>query len=424
MTDKKDMDDTGDTGVWGDSGAGQEVGPESEIGDIASSGRGRLVLIVVLVLAVSAGSLLVWRQIDRPSFENVVDQQFSALKSSISPAKQAEAPAPQIEPTVDESADLLAGRVGRLGDQQTAMLQAVDRLTAVLDRLEGRISALEGASQDATRIAEQSRLTTQQLAAQQLAAQQMAAQELSAQDQVTQLEQRLAEVEARTDLSGAVNRNGISGEYQQITGLAGLALVQLRRAADQGRPFKAELENLDRLLTPEDAGAVALANLKVLGASATPTLATLSGNLSRLAPAIVRSGTRAATDEAVEIAEENWWDGVASRFAGLVTVRRIGDVAGDDPEALVARAEVRLAQNDLASAVELLNGIESGDADSASPSGKLARWLADAERRIALDHALSAIEAALAADWAEKQSMIEPEPEPESGKVPVSEDGR
>jgi len=69
-------------------------------------------------------------------------------------------------------------------------------------------------------------------------------------------------------------------------------------------------------------------------------------------------------------------------------VRPVGEVAGDDAGARVARAEVRLSQNDLAAAVKELEGLSGPPADAAAP------WLGDARARASVDHVVSALQAA------------------------------
>ena len=73
------------------------------------------------------------------------------------------------------------------------------------------------------------------------------------------------------------------------------------------------------------------------------------------------------------------------------TVRPVGDVPGDDPKSRVARAEARLAAGELAPAVDELKGIDGPPATAAAP------WLADAEARLAADHAAGALQLAAAA---------------------------
>ena len=75
-----------------------------------------------------------------------------------------------------------------------------------------------------------------------------------------------------------------------------------------------------------------------------------------------------------------------ARLRSLVTVRPVGgDVTGDSPEAHLARAEARLGEGDLASAVTELEALEGPAAEAAAP------WLAGARARLAADQAIEAL---------------------------------
>ena len=72
-----------------------------------------------------------------------------------------------------------------------------------------------------------------------------------------------------------------------------------------------------------------------------------------------------------------------NRIAGLVSLRRVGQVEGDTAEARIARAEAALARGDLAAVLADLDGLP---ADAAAV---VAGWRADAEARLAADKALA-----------------------------------
>ena len=67
----------------------------------------------------------------------------------------------------------------------------------------------------------------------------------------------------------------------------------------------------------------------------------------------------------------------------LVAVRRVGEIDGDDVEALLARAERRLEAGDLTAVVDGLTRITGPAAPVVAP------WLADAKARATLDAALA-----------------------------------
>jgi hypothetical protein len=84
-----------------------------------------------------------------------------------------------------------------------------------------------------------------------------------------------------------------------------------------------------------------------------------------------------------------WLSAAGGWLSSQVSVRPVGEVAGDDAGARVARAEVRLAQNDLAAAVKELEGLSEPAASAAA-----AAWLGDARARLAADQVVSHLQAA------------------------------
>jgi hypothetical protein len=83
-----------------------------------------------------------------------------------------------------------------------------------------------------------------------------------------------------------------------------------------------------------------------------------------------------------------WLSSAGDWLASQVSVRPVGEVAGDDPGARVARAEVRLSRGDLAAAAKELDGLK-GPAAAAAAS-----WLGDAQARLAVDQVVTALQAA------------------------------
>ncbi|HEX6980927.1 MAG TPA: mitofilin family membrane protein, partial [Alphaproteobacteria bacterium] len=81
----------------------------------------------------------------------------------------------------------------------------------------------------------------------------------------------------------------------------------------------------------------------------------------------------------------SWWRPLLDRLTSLVTIRRIGEVDGDTPEAVVARAERRLAADDLAGAVAELERLQG------APAAAAGSWLADARARLTAEAALAGL---------------------------------
>ena len=79
-----------------------------------------------------------------------------------------------------------------------------------------------------------------------------------------------------------------------------------------------------------------------------------------------------------------------ARLGALASLRRVGEVEGDDAEALLARAERRLAAGDLAAAADLVARLDGPAARELAP------WLAQARARATLDAALAGLARAAA----------------------------
>ncbi len=158
-----------------------------------------------------------------------------------------------------------------------------------------------------------------------------------------------------------------------------LAVGQLRAALRGSGPFDVELDALLAVAAddPEVGGAVAA--LTERAREGVPTLDVLRAGFAAIAGPVVRADD--APEEASRV--ERW----ISRFTSLVTVRPVGDVPGDSADAVVARAEARLAEGDLAEAVAEVEGLEGAPAEAA------ADWLADARARLAAERALAALDA-------------------------------
>lgn len=159
--------------------------------------------------------------------------------------------------------------------------------------------------------------------------------------------------------------------------LIALSFAALREIANRGRPFAAEFEALTGLLAdsnlPELAGE--LQGVAPYAPSGAPSFGSLRTSFDEAAAAILHA---AAIPEGA-----NWWQRALAEFKSLVTIRPTGEVAGADPAAIVARAERRLNQNDLAGAVQELKGLPKPAAAAAVP------WLRGAEARLAVDDALA-----------------------------------
>ncbi len=155
-----------------------------------------------------------------------------------------------------------------------------------------------------------------------------------------------------------------------------LAVGQLRAALATSKPFGKQLAAV-RALVPGDTDMIAvLDQMQPFADSGVETADDLTRDFGRLAPTLVRG--------AVVGDGQSWWRQAVYHLESVISIRRVGaDVPGDTTEALVARAEARLDEEDLPGAVAALRSLTGSAADMASP------WIHDVEHRIAVDGAES-----------------------------------
>ena len=83
------------------------------------------------------------------------------------------------------------------------------------------------------------------------------------------------------------------------------------------------------------------------------------------------------------------------RISSLVTIRRVGEVEGAAADAILARAERRLAAGELVAAVDLMAGLK-GPAGAAGEA-----WLERARARLEAESALASLQAGVIARLAD-----------------------
>ncbi len=158
-----------------------------------------------------------------------------------------------------------------------------------------------------------------------------------------------------------------------------LAVGQLREAMARGDSFAPELASLQALTDNDPSFGPAINTLAAHAARGIKTRAQLRDEFARVAPAIMRNAGGDTTT--------SWWQAPIDRLSNLVSVRKIGDVAGDTPDAIAARAEYRLSEDDLAGAVSAVERLSGAPAEAARP------WLADARARLDAERAVAALSA-------------------------------
>ncbi len=147
----------------------------------------------------------------------------------------------------------------------------------------------------------------------------------------------------------------------------GIALANLTRAVDAGTAFDAELSAI-AALAPDDPAIAALLDVAPKGVR---SFASLTQEFSDLVDPLLTAERRAG--------RETFFQRIVGSALSIVTVRRVGDVEGDTVEAIVARVETRLAQEDLPGALAEAKLLTGPAAEVAAP------WIEAVQQRQSTD---------------------------------------
>ncbi len=198
-------------------------------------------------------------------------------------------------------------------------------------------------------------------------------------DRMKMLESRSAEANSVLALSDrvaaieATDRQAIVEQSAHVAFL--LAVAQWREAILAGHPFALELETVKALAQRAGGPAVDDRGFADSAVRGIPTLAALQRSFGPAAAAAVRAS-------AIPDDTSAWYRRILDRILSIVTVRRLdGNAAGTSTSAILARAEQRLGEGNLTTAVAEMSGL-SGSAAQAAAS-----WLADARARVAAEQA-------------------------------------
>ncbi len=350
-------------------------------------------------------------------------------------------PSPQT-PAVAERLDALDRRLQGVESGSASSRRYVDNLKGDIVDARNRIIALESAAQKAQAVPPldvaalterldklESDIAMLRIAVQQSAQTTPAAGVSALNEKMAALEARLAALQTQPPSNGATvdtaaidrisNENArlrsdlaalktqlaavdqaLAARGQDTAGVAFvLAVSNLGAALSTARPFAAELTALTELAGKDPALAAQVKELTAplagRAAVGVPTLVELQGRFPATARAIVEAAKQPEPPTVENSESTTWYDrplgwlsSAGEWLSFQVSVRPVGDVAGDDAGARVARAEVRLSENALAAAVKELEGL-SGPAAAAA-----AAWLGDARARLAVDRVVTALQAA------------------------------
>ena len=272
---------------------------------------------------------------------------------------------------LDEKLAALPGLYARAGTEASAAMEKVrEQATALVARLDGIEERLALLSDGAVGDAGAAALALKQETDEALAA---------LERQLDAALSRLASLELTGGGGPALDGRGA---------VLVLSAGQLREAVRAGGPFEAELTAV-RALAGTGAQWVgpldALAAHAKEGVSGERALRREFGDAAQAA--VLAAGGKAPRD---------WFERALAEAKALVTVRRVGDIEGDEPDAIVARAELALERGDLGAAVAALEALEG------APAAAMATWRGRARAHVSVGRALAAIDALALARLASK----------------------
>lgn len=393
-----------------------------------SDGFARFVAVVALLVSIAVLALSQFPQVPKGSAAKLaaVEGKVATLASAPAPAASAAAePGPEIAELRNQLAaaeDRLANLSLLIDEMRTAQSQAAETAgpsadTADTSALEERIASLAAQIEALAERPEQAptTVTVQPAAAEGTAELEAQLETLTA--DLAALRSDLARVEGRqTDIAGTIGtgdesvrdelraaidaasaaltaqvntiaetaRQSTEAGNSELAGKAALVLAagRLKDAAAGSAPFSGAWQAIEALgVAPSDYPAIPAA-----AASGVPTI-------EQLKTGFADEASRAIVADKVG-SDGTWVEGALKRVGSLVKVRRTGDLEGEEVEAVVARAEVRLASDDLAGALAELETLQGAAAEEISD------WVANGKRRLALNTDVEALQASILADLA------------------------
>lgn len=358
-------------------------------------GYGALALAVLAIVAF--GTLPLWRPAVQPYLAQIgitlpdlapataEDGRLAGLADRVAALENAPraAEAAGVAPdALDALRQTLEARIAQIEERQNALSEEIRLVREILAGEGAGSAAAAQLAPPATEITD--RLAKLETQAQQLAEAQAGLDVRALRGSLTALETRLAEMprtdpqevsRLREDL-GALKKSlsDVESGAGQREALV-LAAAQLAGPLQQGLAYEIELAALRRTAGSDALVTEIAAQLQPHAARGVPTVEALRQRFPDVAAGAVRAARVGESDSVV--------GQTLNRIAGLVSLRRIGQVEGEDAEARIARAEMAVARGDLAAA---LAELEELPADAAAA---LADWQADAEARLLADRALA-----------------------------------
>lgn len=148
-----------------------------------------------------------------------------------------------------------------------------------------------------------------------------------------------------------------------------LALNEFRSSIGTGRPFAQDLATMKALTGASPDMNKSLDELAPYADRGILSMDALSTEFKGLASDIVMAKLEGRDDLSVR-------ERALARFSGLIKIRRVDQIEGNDPDAVVARAKLRLDAGDVRGAIAELETLEGAPAQKAGP------WINDARASV------------------------------------------
>lgn len=166
-----------------------------------------------------------------------------------------------------------------------------------------------------------------------------------------------------------------SGQQRTVNAAAAaLAAASLAEATQGSRPFEAELAALERLM-PLSAEVRALKPFAETGAPSRAALASEFDAAAARASIAARDPGKSA----------GFLARLGHALSSIVVIRQVGSTTGDGADAVLARADVSVAEGDIGQALRVLRALPPGAA--AAMEG----WQSRANRRVTVDRLVASI---------------------------------
>lgn len=298
---------------------------------MAALAGGVVGLVIVVAMALFSGN-------NAPS-----DPRLAQIETQLRDIANRPAPrAPDTRP-VDE----LNARLARL---ETALSSRTDNNAAASGNADETIKALQGSLADLARRADDNATATREARGQADAALVAvdAARVAAEKSNVDALSSRIAALESATkklsdDVAKSLTAAGGDKALRAV-----VTAQALRDAVERGAPFGSELA----VVKATSANPQTLAPLEPFAADGLPGAAMLARQLSDLVPAMQKLA-------ALPPPSGGFLDRLQANAEKLVRVRPVNEQPGDDPAAVVSRAQARAARADFAGAVSELKALPS-----------------------------------------------------------------